>query len=201
MKKGLLAWNIILSLGLVFLLIKQFGSGKGNSSSSTVSTSDTSQFKGNFRMAYFEMDSIAANYEEVKELKKELATREEAINKEIDKKAKDWQNKYNYYQDLAQNGKLPESQSESARRELDELNEAMKNRKQQLDQDYNSYQMTKQNEIKSKIEDFLKEYNKTKNFSYIVSYEQGLFYFKDTAYNITADVVKGLNVKYKPGKK
>ena len=201
MKKGLLAWNIILSLGLVFLLIKQFGSGKGNSSSSTATTSDTSQFKGNFRMAYFEMDSIAANYEEVKELKKELATREEAINKEIDKKAKDWQNKYNYYQDLAQNGKLPESQSESARRELDELNEAMKNRKQQLDQDYNSYQMTKQNEIKSKIEDFLKEYNKTKNFSYIVSYEQGLFYFKDTAYNITADVVKGLNVKYKPGKK
>ena len=201
MKKGLLAWNIILSLLVVFLLIKQFASGKSKSSSSTVNTSDTAHFNGNFRMAYFEMDSVAANFEEVKILKKELANREDAINKEMDKRAKEWQEKYNYYQDLAQNWKLPETQSESARRELDDMNESMKNRKQELDQDYNNYMVTKQNEIKSKIEDFLKEYNKVKNFSYIVSYEQGLFYYKDTAYNITVDVVKGLNEKYKPGKK
>jgi outer membrane protein len=58
----------------------------------------------------------------------------------------------------------------------------------------------KQNEIKTKIEAFLKEYNKTMNYSYIISYEQGLFYFKDTAYNITADVVKGLNLQHKPVK-
>jgi len=38
--------------------------------------------------------------------------------------------------------------------------------------------------VKKAIEDFLAEYNKTRNYSYIVSYEQGLFYFKDTADNI-----------------
>ena len=51
--------------------------------------------------------------------------------------------------------------------------------------------------MKKKIEDFLTEYNKDKNYSYIVSYEQGLFYYKDTAYNITDDVIKGLNEQYK----
>ena len=47
------------------------------------------------------------------------------------------------------------------------------------------------------IEDFLKEYNKDKRYTYIVSYEQGLFYYKDSSYNVTADVIKGLNERYK----
>ena len=77
------------------------------------------------------------------------------------------------------------------------LDDQMKSRKQALDSDYSDFVMRRQNEIKSKIETFLKEYNRTKDYSYIVSYEQGLFYYKDTAYNITADVVKGLNELYK----
>ena len=80
------------------------------------------------------------------------------------------------------------------------MDDQIKNRKQQLDQEFNELTMRRQNDIKSKIEDFLKKYNQTKNYSYIVSYEQGLFYLKDTAYNITPDVVKGLNELYKPKK-
>ena len=80
------------------------------------------------------------------------------------------------------------------------LDDQMKSRKQALDSDYSDFVMRRQNEIKSKIETFLKEYNRTKDYSYIVSYEQGLFYYKDTAYNITADVVKGLNELYKTKK-
>ena len=80
------------------------------------------------------------------------------------------------------------------------LDDQMKSRKQALDSDYSDFVMRRQNEIKSKIETFLKEYNRTKDYSYSVSYEQALFYYKDTAYNITADVVKGLNERYKTKK-
>jgi outer membrane protein len=198
MPKGLLAWNIILSLLVAFLLFKQFSpAAKTSTTRSKTSGSDTAQFNGQFKMAYFEMDSIAANFDLVKELKTELTKKEEAITAEINRKSKEIQEKINYYQNLDQNNKLSQEQSQAANVEITNMNEALKNRRQQLDQDYNSFMMTKQNEIKSKIEDFLKEYNKTRNFSYIVSYEQGLFYFKDTAYNITADIVKGLNQKYK----
>lgn len=198
MPKGLLAWNIILSLLVAFLLFKQFTPrGKTRTVGSTTSTSDTTNFNGQFKMAYFEMDSIAANFDLVKDLKSELAKKEEAMASEINRRSKEIQEKINYYQNLDQNNKLSQEQSQAANIEIKNMDDALKNRRQQLDQDYNSFMMTKQNEIKSKIEDFLKEYNKTRNFSYIVSYEQGLFYYKDTAYNITADVVKGLNQKYK----
>jgi outer membrane protein len=201
MNKGLLAWNIVLSLLVGFLLFKQFGSGKSRSQTTKTSGSDSSHFNGDFRMAYFEMDTIAANFDLVKELKSELSKREDQMNAEMSNRNRQMQEKYNYYQNLALNGKLSETESEQAKQVLGKMKEEMDNRKQQLDQDYSSYMVTKQNEIKAKIEDFLKEYNKEKNFSYIVSYEQGLFYYKDTAYNITADVVRGLNSKYKSGKK
>jgi outer membrane protein len=56
--------------------------------------------------------------------------------------------------------------------------------------------MRKMRDVKSRIEDYLKEYNAQKGYSYIVAYEPGLFYYKDTAYNITPDIIKGLNQRY-----
>lgn len=201
MRNGLLIWNVILSLVAGFLLVMHFSSKKSNGSGGKKVTGDGSSMNKQFRIAYFEMDSVAANFDMVKELKTELTKKEDGINNEMTNRTKAIQQKYNYYQNLAQAGNLSEAQSDVASKEMKNMDDEMKNRKQQLDQDYNNYMMTKQNEIKTKIEDFLKEYNATKEYSYIVSYEQGLFYFRDTAYNITTDVVKGLNEKYKPVKK
>lgn len=197
----MLIWNAILSLAIGYLLIMQFGSKKTTASAVKNAISDTSSAGRQFRMAYFEMDSVAANFDLVKDLKNQLTSKEDNINAEMTSRSKKIQEKYNYYQDLAKSGKLSETQSEAASKELKEMDDEMKNRKQQLDQEYNNYMMTTQNEIKTKIESFIKEYNKTKNYSYIISYEQGLFYYRDTAFNITTDVVKGLNEFYKQPKK
>ena len=197
----MLIWNVILSLVAGVLLFMQFGSKKGKTSIINKPGSDTSAANRQFRMAYFEMDSVAAHFDMVKEMQTEMSSREESINTEMANRTKSLQQKYSYYQNLAQSNKLSQEQSEAASKEMKDMDDEMKNRKQQLDQDYNSFVMTKQNEIKAKIENFIKDYNKTKNYSYIISYEQGLFYYKDTAYNITADVVKGLNEFYKEPKK
>ena len=201
MNKGLLIWNIILSAVAGILLILQFTSKKNTSPVIKNSVSDTTVSNSKFRIAYFEMDSVAANFDLVRELKTELTKKEEAINSEMSNRAKAIQQKYNYYQNLDQQGSLSDAQKDAAGQELKNMDDEMKNRKQQLDQDYSNHMMSKQNEIKSKIESFLKEYNKTRDYSYIVSYEQGLFYYRDTAFNITTDVVKGLNEFYKQPKK
>lgn len=184
-----------------FLLASHLRSPQGKQSSGKITGSDSLRSDGQFRMAYFEMDSVAANFDMVKEVKTELTKKEEEINREMDGMGKNFQQKYLYYQNQAKNGALTQEQSDAASMELKKLDDDMKARKLQLDQEYNDLMVRRQNEIKTKIEAFLKEYNKTKNYSYIISYEQGLFYFRDTAYNITADVVKGLNALYKPVKK
>ncbi|MEI2739541.1 MAG: hypothetical protein V9F01_12260 [Chitinophagaceae bacterium] len=72
MKNGMLIWNVILSLATGFLLIMQFGSKKGGASGSARYGGDSSAVSKQFRIAYFEMDSVAANFDMVKELKTEL---------------------------------------------------------------------------------------------------------------------------------
>lgn len=198
MKNGLFIWNVVLSLVAGYLLIIHFSSKKGNIKQDNAFSTDNTSGSTKFRMAYFEMDSVAANFDLVKELRTELAKKEEEINGEIDKLSKNMQQRYNYYQNQAQAGALSQAQSETASQELKSLDDQIKNRKQQLDTEFNELTMRRQNDIKSKIEVFLKKYNETRNYSYIVSYEQGLFYLKDTAYNITPDVVQGLNELYKP---
>ena len=196
MKKGMIVWNVALTLVAAVLLYYHF-TGSGGRSSLT----KRAEPAGPFRMAYFEMDSVAANFDLVKELKAEMQKKEEAINSEMQKMADNMQRKYEYYQQQANTGLMNEKQSEVAGQEMRSLDDQLKNRKQALDAEYGDFVMRRQNEIKSKIEAFLAEYNKEQQYSYIVSYEQGLFYYKDTAYNITADLIKGLNEKYKQEKK
>ena len=194
MKNGLLIWNILLTIGLGFLLIKNFSSGSSTTKIKS-SSKDSVTSDGNFTIAYFEMDSIATHFSLVKELKDEMQKRESNINNELDKMDRTYRQKVNDFQQRAQG--MTQAQQEKETQELLKLQDDMKNKKMSLDQDYNDFVIRKQDEIKSKIQDFLKEYNKIHNYTYIVSYEQGLFYYKDTAYNITSDLLAGLNNLYK----
>ena len=53
-------------------------------------------------------------------------------------------------------------------------------------------------ELKTKIDGFLATYNKEKGYSYIFSTSNSLnvLFYKDSTYNITNEVVEGLNKAY-----
>jgi outer membrane protein len=52
-------------------------------------------------------------------------------------------------------------------------------------------------DVNKRIEAFLKDYNSDKRYSYILAYSPGTIYYKDSAFDITTDVLKGLNDGYK----
>ena len=202
MKNGLLIWNVLLTLAAGYLLIAHFTSGaKGGSNVKKTAGDSALHHSGDFRIAYFEMDSLEANYEMVKQVKSELSAKETEINNEMDRRSREIQQKMMYYQNLAAAGNLSQAQSDEANRVIKEMDEANKARKADLDQEYYKLSNTLQGEVKDKISNFLKEYNATRGYSYIFAYEQGLFYYKDSAYNITDDVLKGLNQEYRTNRK
>jgi outer membrane protein len=57
-------------------------------------------------------------------------------------------------------------------------------------------------ELKKKINEFLVEYNKSKGYSYIFSYSSSInvLFYKDTANNITREVIAGLNAAHDKSK-
>jgi outer membrane protein len=201
MKNGLLIWNVVLTLVAGYLLVAHFTSKKSRvNETKAASKLSAASVSSPFRIAYFEMDSIESNLFLVKDLRLEMNKREEAMDREMDALRKNFQQKFDYYQSQAKAGSMTPAQSEAANQEMRSTDEAIRNRKQELEGKYNDFVNMNQNDIKTKIKDFLKEYNADKNYSYIVANDLGFLYYKDSAYNITADVIKGLNEMYKSKK-
>ncbi len=197
MKNGLIIWNVVLSLVAAYLLFLHFGSKKGGTGKNRNSPPDTSA-SGQFRMAYFEMDSVEANFNLVKDVKAEISAKDAEYNSSLNKLDQTYRDKYNEY---ASKSSMTPEETDAAQNVLKQLGESLKIQKEQIDQKYQDFVMRKNLDVKKKIEDYLKIFNQQKKYSYIISYEQGLFYFRDTAYNITAEVIKGLNEYYAPLKK
>ena len=197
MKNGLLALNALLlvAVGVLFYLHfsekKSSGIGINQFSKKDVPSSPV-------RIAYFEIDSVSERFNMVKDVRAELDRKQDSMNTELERLDKSYRDKMNEYQGKASS--MSQVQSESATQDMLKMQDYIKNKKQELDQKYNDLVTRRMNTVKAKIEDFLKEYNKDKKYTYIISYEPGLFYYKDPAYNITDDVVKGLNEMYKSKK-
>ena len=197
MKNGLLILNMILLAAVGYLFYLHFPRGNNKSIADHSRSNNSLAAQSPFRIAFFEIDSIDSNFDQVKDIRAEINKKQVSINQEMEQMEKIYRDKYNSYQGQASS--MSQTQSEKATNDLMQSQEDMKNRKSDLDKEYNDFVTRRMQEVKAKIEDFLKEYNKDKGYSYIVAYEPGLFYYKDTLYNITNDVVKGLNALY--GKK
>ena len=201
MRNGLLILNVVLLIAVGVLFYLYFSSKNSPSTlvkNSKSPASATTATAADFKIAYFEMDSLESSFAMVKDVKAELQKKEAAVNNQLAQMEKTYRDRANSYQSQA--AKMTQQQSEVATRDMMQLQQNMQSKKQQLDEEYQSFYMRKMRDVKNKIAEYLKEYNQDKNFTYIFSYEPGLFYFQDSSYNITKDVIKGLNESYKKKK-
>ena len=199
MKNGLLVWNVLLTIAAGYLLITHFTKKKDGPIARDWKQ-DSLSVSRPFRLAYFEMDSVQANAYMVKDVQAEIEKREKEYSGQLSQYEAAYRNKLQEYQQKERGGTMTQADYEKAQLDLKQLEDRLKGKRQELDQQYQDFVMRSQLNLKKAIEEFISEYNKEKQYTYIVSYEQGLFYYKDTVFNITADLVKGLNQQYKAKK-
>ena len=141
MNKGLLILNIILlvAVGVLFFL---FLNGKDNTATNTInrSPSDSAAKWQHIPVAYFDMDSVEANFSLFKQMQTEVVKREAGINDTINQMRKAFQN---YYQKLqARGAHLSPQQRDSLGHELAQMDMEIKNRATELYQTYQAYYMS-----------------------------------------------------------
>jgi outer membrane protein len=152
-----------------------------------------------FKVAYFDMDSLEAHYNGFKDAQTVVKGQENSMNQELSsldranqKKIEAWRQKGNT---------MTQAEGEQAQQEYAQMQQNFTSRKQALEQQLYKDEEDLRTTIRKKVEDFLKDYNKQKSFSYIIAYDANSFvYNKDTIYNITDDLVSGLNAAYKKSK-
>lgn len=192
MKNSSLVINITLATAIAILFYLHFSSKKA---SVPASSSSVAAVSGNFKIGYFEMDSIENHYEYFKEVRNALRSKEQDNGRQLADMKNTFAAKYQELQKSAQG--MSQAELNGKQQELMQMEKTFQNKEQMLNQDLQNESFKRLQEVKKKIEDYLKEYNKDKGFSYIMTNAPDLVYLKDTAYNITTDLIAGLNSQYK----
>ncbi|MEN9684911.1 MAG: hypothetical protein RLZZ28_697 [Bacteroidota bacterium] len=195
MKNFTLGLNIVLALAVAILFYLHFASP----SSSVVSSASSKPVPtGNFKIAYFETDSIQNQFEYFKEVSSELQTKDHANAKLLGDMKNSFAAKYQELQKVAST--LSQAELANKQQELMQMEKAFQGKEKMMSDEMQDEQFRKMLDVKKKIEDYLKEYNKDKGYAFVFSSSADLMYLKDSSYNITRDVVKGLNELYKKKK-
>jgi len=148
-----------------------------------------------FAIAYFDMDSLENNFQSYKEAMSRLKTKEENLTGELATMEKSYQKKIAEWQ---QKGTaMSQTEAEAANREYQQMQQRYASRKQEMEQTLETYKRDELGKLRKKLEDYLKDYNKDRKYNYILSYVPDFMFYKDTIYNITPDLIKGLNEAYK----
>jgi outer membrane protein len=161
-----------------------------------IATAPEKQNTSTFKIAYFDLDSLEAHYGYFKEILKQVEQKQNAMNVELSSMEKTYQKKIAEWQ--KKGTAMSQAESEQAQQEYAMMQQNYQSRKQSLQEELFKNQEDLKSDIRKKIEVFLKDYNKQRNYSFIFAYESNSFmYAKDTTYNITHDLVDGLNAEYK----
>lgn len=193
MKQYLLPLNIILLIAVAVLFYLHFASNKPAAQVAGKSTQTAAP--GSFKMAYFEMDSIDANYEHLKDVRNELKTKQNQLAGQLNSLKNRYMEKVNKYKQEAPT--MTQDRATMVEQELMNDQKVMASKEQELDMEMQETHFKKMQGVNKKIEEYLKEYNKDKGYSYIIANQQGSIYYIDPAYNITDELLKGLNEEYK----
>ena len=196
MKNLSLVLNIVLLAAVAFLYAKVFSS----SSKETIVTKttikenigDTSIKAG---IAFVELDSLNEKINYIKDRRKELEAEQKAIENE-------WQNGYrgleNRKNEFLKRGKsITQQEAEQFQGELMQQQQQIDGKKQNSTQNLSEKSYKLMDDIQKKLKDFLNDYNRNKKYQYILTTGTGLDYmlYKDSTFNITDDVIKGMNEK------
>lgn len=193
MKQLLIALNIVLVVLVGILFYLHFDSKNKIVKAAAVSNKNAPS--SSLTIAYFEMDSVQANYEYFKDALNQLKKKESAMNAELAGIEKTYQQKVNAWQQKGPS--MSQTEANAAQRENAQMQQSYQARKQTLEESYTKQSMEFRKNIKQKIEEYLQDYNKDKNYTYILSYEPEFIYYRDTTMNITKDLISGLNATYK----
>ena len=164
------------------------------------STKQTNAGKGDFRIAYFDIDSLQEKYQYFKDVSGEMKTKEAGLASQMDALQNSYQKRLKELQEKGPT--MTQAEGEAAQREVAQMQQKFQQRQMSMEQDLKKHQVDVMTDVRNKIENYLKDYNKEKGYAFILSYEPGfMLYYRDSVYDITNDVIKGLNEQYKKDKK
>lgn len=196
MKQLSLVLSIVAILLAGTLLYLQLKDGKPAAQHSKIAEPGMQKGTGDFSIAYFDIDSMQNNYLYFKDALTKLKEKEEVMNEELRSMERKKQRKIEEWRQKSTTN-ISQADAEAMNHEYKEMEDQNAYHRQELQQKLEMYRDEELMKVRKKIEEYLKQYNKDRNYSFIFSYVPNFMFYKDTLYNITDDLISGLNDQYK----
>lgn len=156
---------------------------------------------GSVKIAYVEVDSIISQYKFCKEYSLILQKKSQNIENTLAAKQNSLQAAAAKFQQDVQNNKYTQQQAEAVQANLQKQGADLQALQQRLGAEFQNETNTFNKALRDSIQHYLAAYNKDKKYGLILSKAGDNILYADKAYDITNEVIAGLNKAYKPAKK
>jgi outer membrane protein len=188
--------NAAMGAAIVVLFYLVLSGGPSKTASAPDKSGDAAGEPRIPRLAYVDLDSIQVKYTYYKQKMDEFEGRKESADRELNNA---FQKIENERVTFAQRGNaITQVEAENFQREYARKMQNLENQKRNLENGIQQEGVKTMEDLRKRINDFLVEYNKAKGYSLIFSTSStiNVLFHKDTALDITDDVVAGLNAAY-----
>jgi outer membrane protein len=197
-QKALIAVNAALLLAVGVLFYFHFSAQNQQGPSAGSSKLDPAAIekarKQGQLIAYVNVDTLEEQYLLFKEKKASLEKRQQAIESTLQAKAQAFQREVAAFQEKAPT--MTQSEGEAAQESLYKKQAELEEMRDRFAKSFMAEQEDFNVQLNNSLDSFLLEYNADKRFTYILSYTKGgSILYTDPAFDITRDVVDGMNAK------
>ena len=192
--------NGFLALAMV-LMFAQCTENKTNESSNAAPAAVGGPV--NMKIAYVEIDSLLTKYRFWNDLNEMMIQKEENIRTTLNEKAKELDKEMREFQrKLENNGFASRERAEQENMRIAQKQRDLQQLQEKLTSELQTENQKNSLQLRDSINSFLKIYNKDKGYSLIIS-DTGFdnLLYADQAFNITSEIVEGLNARYTPAAK
>lgn len=194
MKKNISACALAMALAALSLTACNNSSPKMDEQPATGGSTSN----GGAKIAYVEVDSLMTQYKFCKEYSLILQKKSNNARGTLTAKGKQLQTAAaNFQQKLQSNGFASREQAESVQATLQRQQQDLQELENRLGSELQAETDKYNNALRDSLQNFLKEYNKSKKYDLILSKAGDNILYAGKALDITQDVINGLNKRYK----
>ena len=147
------------------------------------------------KIAYIDVDSLLANYTFYQDLAEEMTRKEENYRLALTEENNKLQKEYSEHQKKLANGVYSSAErAQSEENRFQKRNQALMEKSEKYSQELMAESNANSQKISETVDNFVKEYNKTRGYNMIIS--KASLLYADDALNITAEILEGLNAAY-----
>lgn len=188
-------------VGVIVLFILHFSSRPG--SKSTAATSKTSTVTADagaaVKVAYIDIDTFQENYEDLKQKQEEFRKQKASMETELQRSASQMQADAAEAQRKYQSGSLSEAEAAATSKRLQQMQQTLETRSASMSSQFEEKLQDFNRKLYDDMQEFLAAYSKDHGYDYVISTSRSnpIVLYGNGAYDITQDVIKGMNERAK----